>query len=102
MKEKRRGERGISMGYDLDAITKRDGSKMKIDFSEGVNRPVDPQHAAKLSSEVGMHVRKHMPLEPKWKNYNKKELSHIVPEAVNDIKVNHQTCIIFKQGSIFP
>lgn len=37
--KKRRGERGISMGYDLDAITKRNGSKMKIDFTKGVNRP---------------------------------------------------------------
>lgn len=88
--KKRRGERRCTMGYGLDSITSRTRSKMKIDFTEGENRPLNPLHASKLSLEVGMHVQKHLLIEPKWKNYNLPSHQHIIPEAIDEIKVRHQ------------
>lgn len=69
---------------------------MKIDFTKGANRPLDPVHATKLRSEVGIHVRRQMPLQKKkWKTYSKSPLKHILPEAIKKIKVRQQTSIIF-------
>ena len=43
------------------------GSKMKVNFMEGANMPIDPLQEAKLSSEVGYQVRTKMPIKTKWK-----------------------------------
>ena len=91
-----RGERGPTLGRQLNAINKREGCKMKIDFLPGLSRPINCLQAAKLSSEVGVHVRTHMPLKTKWKDYNLKENEHIIPEAAMKVKVSHQIIFLFQ------
>ena len=85
-----RGERGPTLGHELNAINKREGSKMKIDFMPGLCRPINYVQAAKLSLEVGVHVR------PKWKDYSLKENEHIIPEDAMKVKVSHQIKSFFQ------
>jgi hypothetical protein len=45
------------MGHGLDDYAKRNGGrKMKIDFSAGRVRPLDPIQAAKLASQCGVYM----------------------------------------------
>ena len=69
---------------------------MKIDFLPGLSRPINYLQAAKLSSEVGVHMRTHMPLKTKWKDYSLKENEHIIPEAGQKVKVSHQIIFLFQ------
>ena len=78
------------MGRHLDCITIREGCKMKIDLLPGLSRPTDCLQAAKCSPEIGIHVRTHMSLKTKWKDYTLEENQHIIPEAAMKVKVNHQ------------
>ena len=95
-RKRMRGERGPTLGHELNAINKREGSKLKIDFVPGLWRPINYVQATKLSSEVGVHVRTHMPLKTKWKDYNLKENEHIIPEAAMKVKVSHQIKSFFQ------
>ena len=63
---------------------KNGGNKMQIDFTAGLRRPKNPLHAAKLSSEVGMHIHSDkMPLAMHWKMYDQDEnLSAAIPYAI--------------------
>ena len=63
---------------------------MQIDFTTGVRRPKNLLHAAKLSSEVGMHIRSDkMPLATHWKLYDKdKSLQDAVPTAIKKVAVS--------------
>ena len=69
---------------------KNGGNKMKIDFTAGVRRPKNPLHTAKLSSEVGMHIRSDkMPLAMHWKLYDKdKSLQEAVPSTIKKVAVS--------------
>ena len=69
---------------------KNGGNKMQIDFTAGVRRPKNPLHAAKLSSEVGIHIRSDkMPLATHWKLYDKdKSLQDVVPSAIKKVAVS--------------
>ena len=84
------------MGRELNAINKREGSKMKIDFLPGLRRPINCLQAAKLSSEIGVHVRTHMLVKTKWKDYSLKENEHIILEATMKVKVNHKIIFLFQ------
>lgn len=79
------------MGHSLHEWTKKNGgNKMQIDFTAGVRRPKNPLHAAKLSSEVGIHIRSDkMPLATHWKLYDKdKSLQDAVPSAIKKVAVS--------------
>ena len=77
------------MGHGLHEWTSRNGgNKMHIDFTAGVKRPTNPLHAAKLSSEVGVHIRDSMPIEMHWKLYDQDEaLKQVVPKAIKKVSV---------------
>lgn len=82
-----RVKRRPTMGHGLDDYAKRNGGrKMKIDFSAGRVRHLDPVQAAKLSSQCGVHVRGNiMHVATHWNDYCKKGLDHHVPNAIGHV-----------------
>jgi hypothetical protein len=95
MKVKRRP----TMGHGIDDYAKRNGGrKMKIDFSAGRVRPLDPIQAAKLASQCGIHVRSNiMHVATHWNDYSKEGLDHHIPNAIGHVAVRH-----FPSFSLFP
>ncbi|KAK1611868.1 hypothetical protein QYE76_035541 [Lolium multiflorum] len=85
-KRKRGGRRRI-MGHGLHEYTRRHGgNKMPIEFTAGVRRPKDYVQSAKLSNEVGIHIREKMPLATHWTQYKKDEtLIHVIPRAISTV-----------------
>lgn len=82
----KRGKRRPTMGHGLQDYAKRNGGmKMKIEFSAGRVRPLDPAQAAKLTSQCGIHVRKHMHVATHWKDYSKDGLDHHIPKAIGHV-----------------
>ncbi|CAM0948639.1 unnamed protein product [Alopecurus aequalis] len=82
----KRGKRRPTMGHGIRDYAKRNGGrKMKIDFSAGRVRPLDPVQAAKLTSQCGIHVRSHMHVAKHWKDYNKEGLDHHIPKAIGHV-----------------
>lgn len=65
----RRGKRPPTMGKSLDKMTRAMGTRMSIEFTEGVRRPQNSEQAAKLASEAGVHIRNSMPILTHWKDY---------------------------------
>jgi hypothetical protein len=63
---------------------------MKIDFSAGRVRPLDPVQAAKLASQCGIHVRSNiMHVATHWNDYSKEGLDHHIPNAIGHVAVRH-------------
>ncbi|CAN6362614.1 unnamed protein product [Urochloa humidicola] len=62
-------QRKRSMGKELDRISRGLGTKLAIQIFEGKRRPEAPMQAAKLASEGGIILRKHIPILPRWKDY---------------------------------
>ena len=62
---------------------------MKIDFLEGRARPADSNQASKLTSECGIHTRNKMHVATHWKDYNKEQLKHSIPNAISAVAVRH-------------
>jgi hypothetical protein len=83
------------MGHGLDDYAKRNGGrKMKIDFSAGRVRPLDPVQAAKLASQCGVHVRSNiMHVATHWNDYSKEDLAHHIPKAIGHVAVRHFTSL---------
>ena len=90
--KRKRGGRRPTMGHGLHEYTRRNGgNKMEIEFTAGVKRPKNPLHAAKLSSECGVHIRSKMPIATHWKLYNKDEnLKNVIPDAIKSVAVSCQ------------
>ena len=62
---------------------------MEIEFTTDVRRPINPVHAAKLSSECGVHIRTKMPIATHWKLYTKDDiLKHVIPDAIKSVAVS--------------
>jgi hypothetical protein len=78
------------MGHGLHEYTRRHGgNKMPIEFTAGVRRPKDYVQSAKLSNEVGIHIREKMPLATHWTQYKKDEtLKHVIPHAISTVAVS--------------
>ena len=54
----------------LDKMSKSlGGARMRISVAEGNRRPHDLVQAAKFTSEVGVVVRKEVPILTHWKEY---------------------------------
>jgi len=66
-------QRGVTMGKELDCLTRGLGNKMRIHLTEGKRRPEAPMQAAKLASEGGIALRDHIPIFLHWKEYKAKE-----------------------------
>jgi hypothetical protein len=60
-------------GTGLEKMTKALGSKVSIQIPEGLKRPENPVHAAKLATEGGVIARSHTPVLPHFKDYKKDE-----------------------------
>ena len=69
-------------------MLERTEGEMKIDFSAGRVRPLDPVQAAMLASQCGMHVRKTIHVAAHWKDYSKKGLDHHIPKAIRHVAVS--------------
>jgi hypothetical protein len=82
------------MGHGLDDYARRSGGrKMKIDFSAGRVRPLDPVQAAKLASQCGIHVRSNiMHVATHWNDYSKEGLDHHIPNAISHVAVGRLSC----------
>ena len=65
-------------GKGLERMSKGLGSKISISIAEGDIRPAAPIQAAKFASEAGITLREHIPILPRWKDYEKK------PEYISD------------------
>ncbi|XP_071683901.1 uncharacterized protein [Lolium perenne] len=87
-----RVKRRPTMGQGLDDYAKRNGGmKMKIDFSAGRVRPLDPVQAAKLASQCGVHVRSNiMHVATHWNDYSKEDLAHHIPKAIGHVAKNFE------------
>jgi len=66
-------QRGVSMGIELDTITRGLGTRIPVIIKEGKRRPEAPMQAAKLASEGGIILRQHIPIYTSWKEYKKDE-----------------------------
>ncbi|TVU42182.1 hypothetical protein EJB05_08575, partial [Eragrostis curvula] len=53
-------------GKDLERINKGMQMKVPIHISEGKKRPEVPRQAAKLATEAGIVLRRHIPVLPRW------------------------------------
>ncbi|TVT97480.1 hypothetical protein EJB05_57275, partial [Eragrostis curvula] len=53
-------------GKDLERINKGMHMKLPIHISKGKKRPEVPRQAAKLATEVGIVLRRHIPVLPRW------------------------------------
>ena len=86
----------FSMGHGLHDYTRRNGgNKMKIDFTEGLRRPKNPLHAAKLSSEVGIQIRYKVHLATNWTHYKKYEtLKDVIPGAIRKVAVSPNSSVL--------
>ncbi|KAK1609518.1 hypothetical protein QYE76_033191 [Lolium multiflorum] len=75
------------MGHGLHEYTRRHGgNKMPIEFTPGVRRPKDYVQSAKLSNDVGIHIREKMPLATHWTQYRKDAtLKHVIPHAISTV-----------------
>uniref|UniRef100_A0ACD5UB26 Uncharacterized protein n=1 Tax=Avena sativa TaxID=4498 RepID=A0ACD5UB26_AVESA len=87
-----RSKRRPTMGHGLDDYAKRNGGrKMKIDFSAGRVRPLDPIQAAKLASQCGIHVRSNiMHVATHWNDYSKEGLERHIPNAIGHVAKNFE------------
>ncbi|KAK1654032.1 hypothetical protein QYE76_071837 [Lolium multiflorum] len=85
--KRKRGGRRRTMGHGLHEYTRRHGgNKMPIEFTPGVRRPKDYVQSAKLSNEVGIHIREKMPLATHWTQYKKDDtLKHVIPHAISTV-----------------
>ncbi|KAK1692615.1 hypothetical protein QYE76_009312 [Lolium multiflorum] len=85
--KRKRGGRRRTMGHGLHEYTRRNGgNKMPIEFTPGVRRPKDYVQSAKLSNEVGIHIREKMPLATHWTQYKKDDtLKHVIPHAISTV-----------------
>lgn len=63
--------RGISMGRELDTISRGLGTRIPIHVNKGKRRPEAPMQAAKLASEGGIIIRQHIPIYTNWQEYKK-------------------------------
>jgi len=66
-------QRGVSMGIELDTITRGLGTRIPVIIKEGKRRPEAPMQATKLASEGGIILRQHIPIYTSWKEYKKDE-----------------------------
>jgi len=62
-------QRGLSMGIELDSITRGLRTRIPVVIKEGKRRPEAPMQAAKLASEGGIIIRQHIPIYTSWKEY---------------------------------
>ena len=63
-------------GIFLDKMSKSMGGlRMPISVAEGNRRPHDPVQAVKFASEVGVLVRREVPILTHWKEYKGKGLA---------------------------
>ncbi|TVU10800.1 hypothetical protein EJB05_44349, partial [Eragrostis curvula] len=53
-------------GKDLEKINKGMHMKLPIHISEGKKQPEVPRQAAKLATEAGIILRRHIPVLPRW------------------------------------
>ena len=84
------------MGHGLHDYTRRNGgNKMKIELTEGLRRPKNPLHAAKLSSEVGIQIRDKVHLATNWTKYKKDEtLKDVIPGAIRKVAVSPNSSVL--------
>jgi len=62
---------------ELDRISRGLNTKIAVHVADGNRRPKAPMQAAKLASEAGFALRDHIPILPRWKDYedeNNKDL----------------------------
>jgi hypothetical protein len=84
------------MGHGLHDYSRRHGgNKMKIEFTDGLRRPKNPLHAAKLSSEVGIQIRDKVHLATNWTRYKKDEtLKDVILGAICKVAVSPNSTIL--------
>ena len=81
-------QRGVTMGKELDRLTRGLGKKMPIHFTEGKRRPEAPMQAAKLASEGGITLRDHIPIFRHWKEYKAKENEDKIDNYIGKLGVS--------------
>jgi len=81
-------QRGVTMGKELDCLTRGLGNKMRIHLTEGKRRPEAPMQAAKLASEGGIALRDHIPIFPHWKEYKAKENEDQIDNYIGKLAVS--------------
>jgi len=70
--ERRKWERGPSIGHGLQKITRARRGKLPLVINEGRTRPAVPFIAAKFATECNIIVRNHIPVLKHWKEYKKR------------------------------
>jgi len=92
-------QRGVSMGIELDTITRGLGTRIPVIIKEGKRRPEAPMQAAKLASEGGIILRQHIPIYTSWKEYKKDE--HQLDNFVGKLAVRRCLTSSIYANSVF-
>jgi len=92
-------QRGVSMGIELDTITRGLGTRIPVIIKEGKRRPEAPMQAAKLASEGGIILRQHIPIYTSWKEYKKDE--HQLDNFVGKLAVRRCLTSSIYTNSVF-
>jgi hypothetical protein len=82
--------RNYRTGAGLERLTKGLGSKVRIEISEGMKRPVKHVQAAKLALECGLIARSHLPILPHFKEYKKDKI--LVKDFIGKVSVSNLLC----------
>ena len=64
-------------GKELDRISRGLNTKIAVHVADGNRRPEAPMQATKLALDAGFALRDHIPILPRWKDYedeNNKDL----------------------------
>ena len=83
------------LGRDLDTISRGLRDKIPVNISEGKLRPEEPLQAAKLASEAGLALRDHIPILPRWKDYEDENNNDLLEDYKGKIAVSTQSVLLY-------
>ncbi|CAN6216561.1 unnamed protein product [Urochloa humidicola] len=63
--------RGTNMGHGLQRLSRAQRGKLRIEITEGHQRPLVPLVASKFATECNIIVRNHIPVFTHWKEYKR-------------------------------
>jgi hypothetical protein len=87
--------RGKNIGRGLDRMTRSKKGKVTLVIEEGKTRPRSAVIAAKFATECNITVRNHVPIFPRWKDYNLKENEYIFKNFREKVGVSNICALLF-------
>jgi len=82
-------------GKELDRISRGLNTKIAVHVADGNRRPKAPMQAAKLASEAGFALRDHIPILPRWKDYEDENNNDLLEDYKGKIAVSTQSVLLY-------